>query len=127
MLQVLPKENPTAWTSHGAHLQHIVNAHAFYFGHTPQTNGALNSSLRQHQSSTAKTPAGLQLSTISIALDQCFTPSVEHCPRMEFEGEEAPSGAIRIEHCPQSLLPMEFPDEEEDNNNCVEEEKKMTD
>lgn len=51
MIQGLPKVNPTTWTSHGAYLPSIVNTHAFYSGHTPQT-GASNSS-RTNQSSPA--------------------------------------------------------------------------
>jgi hypothetical protein len=121
MIQGLPKENPTTWTSHGASLERIVNAHAFYFGHTAQI-GASNASLRTHHSSPAST-TGLQHSTISVALDRSFAQVTgEQYPLMEFESL-AP-GSIRIQHCPQSCIPMEFSDEEGDNNNGVEEEKK---
>lgn len=122
----VPKNNPTTWTSHGADLQSIVNAHAFYFGHVPETN-SLNLSSHSYQSSPGSISNGVEDRELNILLDPSFRPAAGRFPLMEF-GDETTAGTLVFPICPRSRIPMDISDEDEPGSNGgAKDEKKTSD
>ena len=114
-IQGVPANNPTTWTSHGAMFCKVVDAHAFYFGHTPNVGGSNSSSHSQQSSPASISSEGL---AFSISLTGCFDPKAGRVLQVEFENE-APGGAFFRGVCPASRIPVEF----EDDNDGTDEKK----